>query len=67
MLWEQLLALVAVVFIAAGTVFGYRSWRRNKMDWSLAFDYGFMIEFSCISIFTIILWQTMMSWNDLER
>ena len=22
----------AVVFIAAGTVYGYRSWRRNKMD-----------------------------------
>ena len=29
--WEQLLALVAVVFIAFGTVYGYRSWRRNKM------------------------------------
>ena len=32
MLWEQLLALAAVVVIAAGTVYGYRSWRRNKMD-----------------------------------
>lgn len=29
--WEQLLALVAVIFIAFGTVYGYRSWRRNKM------------------------------------
>ena len=29
--WEQLLALVAVVFIAFGTVYGYRSWRKNKM------------------------------------
>lgn len=28
---EQLLALVAVVFIAFGTVYGYRSWRKNKM------------------------------------
>lgn len=29
--WEQLLALVAVVFIAFGTVYGYRNWRKNKM------------------------------------
>lgn len=28
---EQLLALLAVLFIAAGTIYGYRSWRRNKM------------------------------------
>lgn len=28
---EQLLALVAVAFIAFGTVYGYRSWRKNKM------------------------------------
>lgn len=30
--WEQLLALLAVLFIVAGTIYGYRSWRRNKMD-----------------------------------
>lgn len=29
-LGEQLLALVAVVFIAFGTVYGYRSWRKNR-------------------------------------
>lgn len=29
--WEQLLALLAVLFIVAGTIYGYRSWRRNKM------------------------------------
>ena len=38
MLWEQLLAIAAVVIIAAGTVCGYRSWRRNKMDCRLGGD-----------------------------
>ncbi len=28
---EQLLALFAVVFIFAGTIYGYRSYRRHKM------------------------------------
>lgn len=31
MFWEQLLALTAVVFIVVGTIYGYYSWRRNKM------------------------------------
>ncbi len=28
---EQLLALLAVLFILAGTIYGYRSYRNNKM------------------------------------
>ncbi len=28
---EQLLGLLAVLFILAGTIYGYRSYHRNKM------------------------------------